>query len=229
MNELIHCRDCRWSGQCSKTGACRLHRPAPLASKKCVSDSDARNEAWRSFANSEPAPSHRDCFHAGWVAGKGYERGAGETVVQLHNRPEVMNPPASAAEGAEARNLDKGQRHGLGASPRAAETRPVEAAPLPWLDGRPRDSQTGRLLCQNVATPFAPRPGCHCMACNDARSAVKTTPSLEMTQAEWDRAGFPDPAGLCEHGIPRKYCTAVHEEGKLAGKPHFSSPLSCCC
>jgi len=50
---------------------------------------------------------------------------------QLHHRPEVMNPPQSAAEGCEAGNLNTGQRHGLGASPRAAEARPAEVAPLP--------------------------------------------------------------------------------------------------
>jgi len=59
-------------------------------------------------------------------------RRAGETSdAQLHNRPEVMNPPQSAAEGCEAGNLNMGQRHGLGASPRAAEARPAEVAPLP--------------------------------------------------------------------------------------------------
>jgi len=33
------------------------------------------------------------------------------------------------------------------------------------LDGRPRDHNTGALLCQNVASPLAPVPGCRCTAC----------------------------------------------------------------
>lgn len=47
------------------------------------------------------------------------------------NRDEVMNPPASAAQGAEAGNLNMSQCHGTGAVPRAAEARPAEAAPPP--------------------------------------------------------------------------------------------------
>jgi len=50
-----------------------------IPSKDCLSDSEARDAAWHSFANSEPAPSHRDCFRAGWVCGKGYARSAVET------------------------------------------------------------------------------------------------------------------------------------------------------
>ncbi|MCU1318100.1 MAG: hypothetical protein JWN63_3422 [Candidatus Acidoferrum typicum] len=36
-------------------------------------------------------------------------------------RTEVMNPPASAALGAEARNLNTVQRHGTGAVPQGTE------------------------------------------------------------------------------------------------------------
>jgi hypothetical protein len=53
-----------------------------LTSKDRPADSAAREEAWHSFANSEPAPTHKDCFHAGWVSGKGYARLAPETSVQ---------------------------------------------------------------------------------------------------------------------------------------------------
>jgi len=35
-------------------------------------------DAWRSFANSEPAPTHQDCFQAGWIEGKSYARDAAE-------------------------------------------------------------------------------------------------------------------------------------------------------
>lgn len=62
---------------------------------------------------------------------------------QLHNRPEVMNPPQSAAEGCEAGNLTMGQRHGLGASPRATEARPADVAPLP----SPLKTSSRRISC----------------------------------------------------------------------------------
>jgi hypothetical protein len=45
--------------------------------------------------------------------------------------PEVMNPPASAAEGAEAGNLTRADVMGLGQVHRAAEARPAEAVPPP--------------------------------------------------------------------------------------------------
>lgn len=35
------------------------------------SNQRACDAAWSSFANSEPAPTHKDCFYAGWVARKG--------------------------------------------------------------------------------------------------------------------------------------------------------------
>jgi hypothetical protein len=50
---------------------------------------------------------------------------------RLHQRAEVMNPPVSAARGTEAGNLNTARCHGLGASPRGAEARPVEASPPP--------------------------------------------------------------------------------------------------
>jgi hypothetical protein len=49
---------------------------------------------------------------------------------QTH-RSEVVNPPASAAKGAEAGNLTTEQRHGTGAVPRGAEARPADASPPP--------------------------------------------------------------------------------------------------
>lgn len=52
------------------------------SSKERLADSAARDEAWHSFANSEPAPTHRDCFRAGWVYGKGYARSAVETPAE---------------------------------------------------------------------------------------------------------------------------------------------------
>ena len=45
--------------------------------------------------------------------------------------PEVMNPPASAAQGAEARNLTRADVIGLEEVSRAGEARPAEPAPLP--------------------------------------------------------------------------------------------------
>lgn len=52
-----------------------------------------------------------------------------ENDARLQQRSEVMNPPVSAARGTEAGNLNTEPRHGLGASPRASETRPVEEVP----------------------------------------------------------------------------------------------------
>jgi hypothetical protein len=51
--------------------------------------------------------------------------------VAEYHRGEVMNPPASAAEGVEAGNLNTPQRHGSGADPRAPEARPADGAPPP--------------------------------------------------------------------------------------------------
>lgn len=58
------------------------------------------------------------CFNCGWNGG-------------LHQRSEVMNPPASAAQGAEARNLNTEPRHGTGAVPRASKARPADEVPPP--------------------------------------------------------------------------------------------------
>lgn len=70
--------------------------------------------------------------------------------------PEVMNPPASAAQGAEARNLTRANVMGLEEVHRAAEARPVEAAPLPSIGdscptcGSGRIGQSGyNLRCAN--------------------------------------------------------------------------------
>lgn len=45
-----------------------------------------------------------------------------------------MNPPASAAPGAEAGNLNKPQRHGSGAEPQGEEEQATQpcAAPIEW-------------------------------------------------------------------------------------------------
>ena len=52
-----------------------------------------------------------------------------------------MNPPASAAQDAEARNLNMPQRHGSGAEPQGSEAQATRhsAAPilLEWLDPAP--------------------------------------------------------------------------------------------
>jgi hypothetical protein len=50
---------------------------------------------------------------------------------QSTHRSEVMNPPASAAQGAEARNLNMEQRHRTGAVLRGAEARPANVASVP--------------------------------------------------------------------------------------------------
>jgi hypothetical protein len=60
------------------------------------------------------------------------------TADRIHHRGEVMNPPASAAEGAEAGNLNTPQRHGSGADPRAPEARPADGAPPPAITPRER-------------------------------------------------------------------------------------------
>jgi hypothetical protein len=48
-------------------------------------------------------------------------------------RTEVMNPPESAAQGSEARNLNMVQRHGTGAVPQGMEAQATQpsAAPMP--------------------------------------------------------------------------------------------------
>lgn len=52
-------------------------------------------------------------------------------VNQLHQRPEVMNPPQSAAQGCEARNLIADHVMGMGHVHRAAKARPADAVPPP--------------------------------------------------------------------------------------------------
>lgn len=54
-------------------------------------------------------------------------------------RSEVMNPPASAAQGAEARNLNMLQRHGSGVEPQGMEaqaTQPSATPAPPCICGR---------------------------------------------------------------------------------------------
>lgn len=60
------------------------------------------------------------------------------------------------------------------------------------FDGRPRDSQSGALLCQNMPTPLAPRPGCHCMACDEMRSQVKTSGALAPDSQDAHELGAGD-------------------------------------
>ncbi len=52
----------------------------------------------------------------------------------ITHRAEVMNPPESAAQGSEARNLNTAQRHGSGVEPQgsAAQATPNSATPLEW-------------------------------------------------------------------------------------------------
>ena len=56
---------------------------------------------------------------------------------KVTNRPEVVNPPQSAAQGCEARNLTTANVMGSEQVHRAAEARPAEAAPLPSLEWAP--------------------------------------------------------------------------------------------
>lgn len=49
----------------------------------------------------------------------------------LTHRGEVMNSPASAAEGAEVGNLNMPQRHGLGASPQGMEAQATQPSAAP--------------------------------------------------------------------------------------------------
>ena len=55
-------------------------------------------------------------------------------MIRLHQRSEVMNPPASAAQGAEARNLNTEPCHrDLGLFLEGAQrARPASAPPLPY-------------------------------------------------------------------------------------------------
>lgn len=60
----------------------------------------------------------------------------GNYMCPFTHRDEVMNPPASAAQDAEARNLNTSQRHGTGAVPQGEEaqaTQPLAAPEPPYL------------------------------------------------------------------------------------------------
>lgn len=46
-------------------------------------------------------------------------------------RTEVMNPPESAAQGSEARNLNTVQRHGTGAVPQGMEAQATQPSAAP--------------------------------------------------------------------------------------------------
>ena len=67
--------------------------------------------------------------------------GTGEVI----HRGEVMNPPASAAEGAEAGNLSTPQRSGSGADPQGMEAQATQpsAAPSEAPGARPSDERNG--------------------------------------------------------------------------------------
>jgi hypothetical protein len=81
--------------------------------------------------------------------------------------PEVMNPPASAAQGAEARNLTRANVMGLEEVHRATEARPAKVVPLPSIgdpcpvcaSGRIGQSQ-GNFRCGNCGWlgPSVPSP-----------------------------------------------------------------------
>ena len=66
---------------------------------------------------------------------EGIEEGVKIAKDHLHNRTEVMNPPASAAEGAEARNLNMVQRHGTGAVPQGMEAQATQPSAAPCSSG----------------------------------------------------------------------------------------------
>lgn len=59
-------------------------------------------------------------------------------------RDEVMNPPASAARGAEARNLNTSQRHGSGAEPQGTEVQATRQSAAPSI-GDPCPVCTGKI------------------------------------------------------------------------------------
>ena len=75
---------------------------------------------------------------------------------QLHQRPEVMNPPQSAAEGCEARNLNTANVMGLEQVHRATEARPAEVAPLPSDGYKDAFYQIAELLGM-AAMPVSPK------------------------------------------------------------------------
>lgn len=80
--------------------------------------------AWRKLINSPYERHPRYGYSEEEIKG-------GEPLYHLHNRPDVMNPPQSAAEGCEARNVNTANVMGLGQVHRATEARPAEVAPLP--------------------------------------------------------------------------------------------------
>jgi len=83
----VICTECEMSGGAHKLSCSRAPKPnGVLTSNERVADRAAHDQAWTSFANSEPAPTHKDCFHAGWVAGKGYARSQVETTSDLQQR-----------------------------------------------------------------------------------------------------------------------------------------------
>ena len=84
------------------------------------------------------------------------------TALRLHKCPEVMNPPASAAPGAEAGNLNPGHVIGHGVRPRrAAKVRRADAAPPPtelnewdqYEEDGPRDLEDQLESALNEAFP----------------------------------------------------------------------------
>jgi hypothetical protein len=63
---------------------------------------------------------------------------------QITTRGEVMNPPESAAEGSEARNLNTPQRHGSGAEPQGGEAQATQHPAAPSV-GDPCPVCVGRI------------------------------------------------------------------------------------
>jgi len=79
-----------------------------------------------------------------------------QDLAQNTHRSEVMNPPASAAMGTEAGNLNMEQRHGAGAVPRGAKARPADAPPPPHpADNTPK----GEGLDKNIDAALAAGKG----------------------------------------------------------------------
>lgn len=67
--------------------------------------------------------------------------------IRLHQCSVVMNPPASAAQGAEARNHNMGPRHRTGAVLRGAEARLADVASVPPpFEGTADDLERARRL-----------------------------------------------------------------------------------
>lgn len=92
----------------------------------------------------------------------GVPRDSSNAPAEVIQRGEVMNPPASAAQGAEAGNLNTPHRSGSGADPQGekAQAAPTPAAPsCPRAEGcsRPKDCESAGYCLHMTSSDRFPR------------------------------------------------------------------------